>query len=292
MYIICRMKNTLPINIPEEKKQELEDVVKIIKKKIKPEFIILFGSYAKGGFVEYDETYVEGHRESYESDFDILVVTANESQENAWKMWAEVEDQFGRKVGTNVDLLVHNIHFVNEKLSDGVPIFVDIKNDGVVLFKRSRASLVSPRVLSDEERKKMAEEDYAHFMEKARQLLMGGEFYVEKNFLPLAAFNLHQATENFFAAIQMVFVRYVPKEHNLKKLEKVVSHFGYDPLAVFPRHNEEEKHLFNLLLRSYVDARYRKSFVVTEAELVVLFARVKLIEKSIEGLCGGKIGGM
>ncbi len=172
------MKNTLPDNIPETKKEELSEVIKIIKKKIKPEFIILFGSYAKGNFVEYDETYVEHHTESYESDFDILVVVSNEAKENAWKMWAEIEGQLGRKVSTNVDLLVHNIHF------------------------------------------------------------------------------------------------------------------GYNPLEIFPRNSEPEKHLFNLLLRSYVDARYRKSFKISEKELEVLFERVKKIESRIEKLCEEKIVAM
>ncbi len=242
--------------------------------------------------MEYDETYIEHHTESYESDFDILVVTANESQENAWKMWAEIEDQLGRKVPTNVDLLVHNIHFVNEKLSDGVPIFVDIKNDGVVLSSRERSKLVSPRTLTNEECKSMAESEFSHYMHDGRHRLEICEFSKSKKHFNIAAFELHQATENFFAAIQMVFVRYVPKEHNLKKLEKIIAHFGYNPLEIFPRNNEQEKHLFNLLLKSYVDARYRKSFKITETELNTLFERVKQIEKKIEELCEGKIGEM
>jgi len=284
------MKTHLPNNIPTDKKEEIENIVTIIKKQTNPEFIILFGSYARGNFVEYDETYIEDHTESYASDFDILVIVANEAKENNRQMWVEIEDRIGRKVDTNVDLMVHNIHFINEMLSDGVSVFVDIRNDGVVLYKRDRASLVNPRTLTAAERATKAQEDYDYFMKKARNCIIGFNTYSKENVLDKAAFELHQITENLFIAIQMVFVRYAPKQHDLKKLEKIVTHFGYDPFEIFPRDSEEEKHYFDLLRRSYVDARYRKSFVITQDEVQVLFERVKKVEEKIVELCEEKIG--
>ncbi len=283
------MKNSLPNNIPTDKKEELEDIVRIIKKQTKPEFIILFGSYARGSFVEYDETQIGHITESYESDFDILVVVANEAKENNKQMWAEIENRISRKVYTGIDLMVENIHFVNEMLSDGVPVFVDIRNDGVVLFKRDRANLAKPRKLTAEERVTKAQEDFDYFMKKARNCFIGFNTYSKENILDKAAFELHQVTENLFIAIQMVFVRYAPKQHDLKKLEKIVAHFGYDPFEIFPRNSKEEKHYFDLLRSSYVDARYRKSFKITEDEVQTLFERVKKVEERIVALSEGKI---
>ncbi len=42
--------------------------------------IILFGSYARGDFIEYDSN--EDEASYYESDFDILAITRNEKSAN------------------------------------------------------------------------------------------------------------------------------------------------------------------------------------------------------------------
>lgn len=286
------MKQTLPTNIPEQKKQELEDLVKLINKQVKVEFIILFGSYARGNFVEYDETMENGRKRSYASDFDVLVIVSSEARENNLNMWAKIRNTINRKIETPVDLLVHNLQFVNKSLSDGVPFFRDVKEEGIVLFTSHKYKLSSVREMGSVERKKKAEEDFDYYMQKAKNCLKTYDFQFKERLLEEAAFHLHQATENFFIAIQMVFTRYAPKLHNLEKLEKIVSHFDYDPLKIFPRDTDQEKHLFELLKKSYVDSRYNPNFKISTEELNTLFERVKMIETEIEKLCEGKIGEM
>ena len=67
------MQTTLPKHLKRNKRAEFKKIVEIIKKHVQVEMIILFGSYARGDFVEYDEKQVQGHIETYESDFDIIV---------------------------------------------------------------------------------------------------------------------------------------------------------------------------------------------------------------------------
>lgn len=43
-----------------------------------------------GNFREHDETFVEGHTEIYESDFDILVIVENEKVELNFKTLSKV----------------------------------------------------------------------------------------------------------------------------------------------------------------------------------------------------------
>ena len=49
-----------------------------------------------------------------------------------------------------------------------------------------------------------------------------------------------------------------------------------DFLRVFPQSNDEEKRLFELLKKSYIEARYSKSFTVEKSELDYLSERVQL----------------
>lgn len=68
------MKKSLA-HLPLNKKQELKRLRSIILEKVPhAQFIILFGSHARGDWV--DDEYTEDHiTYSYKSDFDILVIT-------------------------------------------------------------------------------------------------------------------------------------------------------------------------------------------------------------------------
>lgn len=70
------MKTSLNF-LPKEKRQQILDIVVIIKEVVAPEKIILFGSYAKGKYVQHRYTGKDGILYEYVSDFDFLVVTKN-----------------------------------------------------------------------------------------------------------------------------------------------------------------------------------------------------------------------
>lgn len=288
------MKQALPAKFPPTAKADLEIITKIIKRLTKPEYIILFGSYARGNFVEYDETMVNDGQyiETYQSDLDILVIVSNEKVEKDFKLWKQIDDEINRKTTTPVDLIVHNVQFVNEQLSNGVPFFLDIKKEGIVLFTRGKMKLVNAKKLAPTERKEIAEKDLELWTSKAKDSLTGYKLFLKENILNDAAFNLHQATERYFVAIQLVFTRYNPKEHDIKKLSNLTAQFGFDIYEFFPQDSEEEKHLFELLRRSYVDARYSPSFSISEKELEILAERVQLIGAKIEKLCRKRIAEM
>lgn len=63
------MKTSLA-NLPEFKQREINQVVAIIQEVVNPEMIILFGSYAKGTYVEHSYTAKDGIRYEYISDYD------------------------------------------------------------------------------------------------------------------------------------------------------------------------------------------------------------------------------
>ncbi|NQY74740.1 MAG: nucleotidyltransferase domain-containing protein [Candidatus Margulisbacteria bacterium] len=60
-------------HLPEEKQQDLKQAVDIIREKVNPELLILFGSYARGDWVEDLDPDTLHYR--YQSDMDLLVVT-------------------------------------------------------------------------------------------------------------------------------------------------------------------------------------------------------------------------
>ena len=113
--------------------------------------------------------------------------------------------------------------------------------------------------------------------------------FINKNALNRAAFQLHQATENFYRHPNGVYPLR-PQTHDRKNW-KIVSHFGYDPSKFFPNDTDQEKHLSELL-KNHIEARYNPNFKVNTEELNTLFERVKMIEVDIEKLCEEKMGEM
>jgi predicted nucleotidyltransferase len=66
------MKKSLS-HLPKDKQNELRLIVEKIRERIEPQMLILFGSYARGNWVE--DTYLEdGVTYEYRSDYDILVI--------------------------------------------------------------------------------------------------------------------------------------------------------------------------------------------------------------------------
>ena len=60
--------------------------------------------------------------------------------------------------------------------------------------------------------------------------------------------------------------------------------------AVFPKTTDEEKHLFELLKRAYIDARYKMDeYKISKAELELLAGKVNELKRLTEEICGGKI---
>ena len=286
-----------PPNFPSKQKAELARIVQHIQKLMKVEFIILFGSFARGTFVEHDETFVEGHTEIYESDFDLLAIVKNETRERDSKIWGRVNNNIERdpQIKTRVDLIVENIKHVNEQLVLGRYFFCDLKKEGLLLYDSGKFKLAKPKKLTPKQRKKLAEEDFEEWFETAKVAFEQYDSAFQKHaqrtakltvrkLLNKAAFELHQATEALYSAIQLVFTTYKPKIHDLKRLAHNVENLDVR-FKVFQRSRGQGKRLFELLRQAYIDARYKKAYRITPDELKILATRVQKLMKVTEEVC-------
>ena len=61
------------------------------------------------------------------------------------------------------------------------------------------------------------------------------------------------------------------------------------PLRIFVLGTAENKHLFNLLKRAYIDARCDPKYRITRAELEYISARVKKLHGLTKKICKQKI---
>ena len=253
--------------------------------------VILFGSYARGEHVE--DTYVEkGILYEYKSDYDLLVVTRHDDLVANIKLETKVNETLrdtGR-VKTPISLIFHSGKHLNQALREGSYFFQDIKKEGIRLYDTGKVNLQNPKKLTAEEARQKAQGYFDQWFESANGFYKTFKFNLSENDLHLAAFQLHQATERYYTTILLVYTDYRPKEHDLERLNLRVK--NCDPrFAVFPQGTDEEKRLFELLRRAYVDARYKmEEYSVSREELEYLAEKVEGLKGVVERLCGEKIG--
>lgn len=275
-------------HLPPEKQTELNTLVEVLKTIRGIEMVILFGSYARGTWVE--DLYTEkGTIYEYKSDYDILIVTKEDNPIKNYQVECRVEKNIPDGVVTPLSFIYHSIKFLNKALSIGNYFFNDVVKEGIVLYNRGIFTLEEPRELTPAEAQEKAQGYYDQWFTSANDFLRHFNYAMNDNSLNKAAFELHQATERYYTTILLVFTDYRPKEHDLAKLEKQAITCN-SRFHVFPKTTKDEKKLFQLLKRAYVDARYKmEEYEITKEQLEYLVERVEVLKALTEEICKGKI---
>jgi len=277
-------------HLPENKQQELQRAVEILRQEIDLDMLILFGSYARGDWVEDLDPDTLQYR--YQSDFDLLIITETAQQAGKIESNHQLHQLLMKAIHrTPVSLIAEDIHFVNKRLNKSQYFYIDIKRQGILLYDSGKFALAEPVEITPQERKKSAREEFDYWFTSANEFYIDYQACLKRGNLPKAAFELHQATERLYSTVLLVFTRYKPSTHDLAKLAQRVASAEPQFLTVFPQGSEEERNRFKLLRKAYVDARYKPSYNITKDQLEWLAQRVQVLQALTEKLCRAKIAG-
>jgi len=278
-------------HLPRRKQTELKRVVDVLfaefddmlklatsqqKKRGRILKIILYGSYARGDWVE-------DRASGYMSDYDVLVIVNQRQLVDKAECWEKADDWFvsRRSPETQVHFFVETLHEVNDKLAQGYYFFTDIKKEGIALYELKGHTLAEPKNLSEKNAKKLSEKFLEHGLKVAEGIFDTFRYVLGQERFNEAAFNLHQTVERLYASFLLSRTLYVPNTHNIKFLRSLAEDIDPALRTVWPRDTRRERALFELLKRSYVEARYSEHFNVTEEELVWLKARAEKLQKLV-----------
>lgn len=283
------MKTTVT-HLPEHKQAELKKVLgALIPKYPEIEMIILFGSYARGNYVE-DKYEDKGITYEYKSDYDLLIITTKNSHADNDSLIQSVTGKLDElNLPTPVNPIFHGIDFVNTELRDGSFFFDDIKQEGVLLFTTSRYTLDEKQPKSPAEQQTKAQQYFDGWFTSANNFLKLYVHACKDESYKEAAFLLHQATERYYGTIQLVFTGYKPKTHDIEILGKLAKALDMEFGKVFPRATIEERRRFILLKKAYIEARYNMDYNISKTDLEYLSERVQLLKKLTEQICKRKI---
>jgi predicted nucleotidyltransferase/HEPN domain-containing protein len=296
------MKSNLD-HLPQAKRDELAFVVDVIRKgfefaiarRTMPRLrggkllkIILFGSYARGDWVEDPIG-------RYFSDYDLLVVVDREELTDVPEFWAKTEEQLleelasGRNLRTPVSLVYHSLEDVNEKLRLGRYFFIDIVSDGILLFEEPGHPFAEPKLLTPAEALRESQDYFDEWFESAERFLTNAQENAKRGWTKEAAFLLHQATERFYHCLFLVRTLYSPKTHNLNQLRQLTEAMEPRLKEVWPRSTKFERRCYELLRDAYVKARYSRQYRISEEQLAWLSERIELLQRLVRELCETRI---
>ena len=273
--------------LPEQKRDELRRIVKCVLEVLPGcEMIILYGSYARNTYVDYDQRIEYGIRTCFMSDYDILVVTNTRFQRHVIShILSKATDNYykgmNRNESTTVQFIDESIDDLNKAIDKNRYFYTDINSGRYKLARRRKQNY--------REIKELAEEYYNERFERGNEFLLGAIFYNEQGLHKMASFNLHQACENYYNSIILTFTLYSPKEHSLIKLSARAKTHSLESSKAFPRNTEEEKRLFDLLQDAYVQARYSLHFRITQEDIEALIPKVELLRDIARQCCEERI---
>ncbi|MDI1328318.1 MAG: HEPN domain-containing protein [Brevundimonas sp.] len=254
--------------------------------------IVLYGSYARGDWVEDPVG-------RYFSDYDLLVVVADEAHTDVLEYWDGAERKLlaelsaGKRLRTPVSFIVHSQAEVDDALGRGRPFFVDILNDGVVIYEAESApAFAEPQPLEREAALAEAGAHYEDWIPPASRRLELAAFAVSRGFTNEAAFELHQAAEHLYNGLLLVRTLYTPKSHNLVRLRNLAEQIEPSLAEIWPTEAKFQKRCFELLRQAYVKARYSRSYRVNAEELAWTRERIELLQSRVIALCEARLASL
>jgi predicted nucleotidyltransferase/HEPN domain-containing protein len=292
-------------HLPAAKQRELERVTAIIfeefgdalalgtmnwKKKGRIDKIILYGSYARGGWVDEPHT-----AKGYRSDFDLLIIVNDKRLTEKVDFWGKLDDRLTRELAidktlrTPVNFIVHTLQEVNDGLAHGRYFFMDVAKDGIALYEYDDKELHKPKPKTPEQALAMAREYFDEWFPAAMKRFGGAQYYREQGHFKDAAFDTHQATERLYHCVLLVCTFYTPHVHNLGFLRTQAERLDMRLVDAWPRELRADRAYFEKLKEAYVKARYSKHYRITGEDLLWLAGRVGQLGRAVHAICSERI---
>ncbi|MFL0415101.1 HEPN domain-containing protein [Sphingomonas sp. 179-A 2A2 NHS] len=295
-------------NLPAAKQRELERVVQILfeefrdatalatsewKRQARILKVILYGSYARGGWVDEPHT-----AKGYQSDFDLLIIVNNEKLTDRAQFWTTAEERLNRELAvtktlrTPVNFIVHTLREVNDGLAHGRYFFMDVARDGIALYESDSTELHEPKPKTPQQALAMAQEYFGEWFPAAAGMLETARFSKAHGRLKDAAFLTHQATERLYHCVLLVCTFYTPHVHNLGFLRTQAERIDPRLIEAWPRATRADRARFEKLKEAYVKARYSKHYRISSEELDWLGERVEELGRAVQVICDEHLGAL
>jgi HEPN domain-containing protein len=180
-------------------------------------------------------------------------------------------------------IVLHTAQF-NNWLTEGQRFACTVIKIAVLLNDSNNIPLAIPNTINEEADKKAMEPYCTQGINKVNEFIAGAELYRIREQNKMAAFMLHQAAEQALLTILKRATGLHTNTHNIDKLLRYCSMVNYQIPAIFPRNNDTNERLFQLLQKAYLDSRYKEGFKINSNDLLNIMERVKQLQQMTDTL--------
>ncbi len=291
-------------HLPPQKQRELDVIVEMLFQGLRAATqnatgrrksgrilkIILFGSYARGDWVDAP---FDANR--YKSDYDLLVIVNQKELADRATYWDETEQRivtaynFEKTLQTPANFVVHSLQEVNDALAHGRVFFMNILSDGIVLYESDDKPLKTPVPKTPEMALATAEEYFADYMADAAEFFDGSQDAIVRGHNNKAAFDLHQTVENLYQGLLLTLTFYTPYDHNILFLRDLAEELDRSLFEVWPRGTRRERALYQKLKDAYRKGRYSRHYTISAEELAWLAKHAEILGQRVHSICQAHI---
>ncbi|MCA6439141.1 MAG: HEPN domain-containing protein [Chitinophagaceae bacterium] len=183
-----------------------------------------------------------------------------------------------------VTAIVLEFEQFNQWLKDGHRFAYQVRTKATLLFEDLSVSFGDVNEVAPDTIKAFREAAHTKGLDLMQEFLAGADLYKVRQQNKMAAFMLHQAAEFGLHAILKISIGLCVNSHNLDKLIRYCSIANSNVSKVFNRHIENEKRLFQLLQRAYIETRYKETYSINNSDLLEITNKIALLQEILVSL--------
>ena len=247
-------------------------VIDLIKNLLPPAKVFLIGKQVKTCNLE--SVFSKPSPASEEIARLYLLVLLNDFQDKKSFEWQDlIENNCFKLIPVTCIVLVTDtfIHWLQEGHDFACRIFYH----AALLIDTEPLCLPVPSPIDPTSNAIAREKIFQESMNRSKEFYAGYDFYISRKQNKMAAFMLHQSTEQALLALVRLGTGFRCQTHNLDKLLRYGSMVYYQLETIFPRTNAKDKYIFRLFLNAYSECRYKEGFTIKAADLAILSKVVK-----------------
>ena len=170
-----------------------------------------------------------------------------------------------------------------EWLMEGHTFAHVVHSKAVLLHGERETAFVSITTKGEAASQKENNAVYTSGLNKVEEFLAGADLYRIKNQNKMCAFMLHQAAEQSLHTMLQLKTGLRVVTHNLDKLYRYCCMVCYGlPEIMFGSNKENDKRLFNVLQKAYIDTRYKNDYSINTTDLLTLTEMVRRLNEILK----------
>jgi HEPN domain-containing protein len=211
------------------------------------------------------------------ADYFLLILMEDFSNKEAHEWQDKIETHC--KALTPITTLVLQMNTFEEWLREGHPFATSVQKSAQVIYNNRSSNLPIPQTANSDAVTIAIEKQLTEGLTKAKEFLTGSELFRIRKQHAMAAFMLHQSAEQALRTLLKIGTGYHANTHNIDRLLRYSLLVSYQLPDIFPQKTEEDRRLFNLLQKAYIDTRYKEDYKISNDDLLHLTEKIRCIHE-------------